>query len=419
MQRNRLTKYERDSIFLRDILKSAYAESIEVVNIMDYLPTDEKPETQLITQDARLESLSHIYGRGIHTETYDKNELHICKCGNFKFVKNGKNTSSSQLYKCSSCKKSKVLSLNTFNIYLAFTHFYDKHYEEKLYMLGTKHEKIYMFTQPKYKTFFNANVQMKSKDNDKISPDEIFELSFYATCDYIDECSWRYLKKLYDDWFFFINYKDSDVTYKLEVYMIKMVRKYGVYPQLQQDMTAPLICCNNCGSYSIQRYNFNNNARRAIKCMECGKNSIIRVKNLITMVFFDQSMRQLFNTLTKDEKEITKLINHSRKDFYSSTMISILEAVLSKQQVVTHSIRVDLIKAFLTIQKYRIHMFLGGKHTYLAMYKLGDIQEDIDDTEDLCLRFIEEDNPNLYLWEEKVFDAFSMFEEKYQLKLLC
>lgn len=417
MTYNSNIQYTKKSSLLGTILKSSYIKNVKVSNLFDYLPSNEKIKTTEITQNRLLQSVSDIYSRDIHKEGQNHKSLHTCHCGNSKFVKNGKNSSHSQLYKCSHCKKTKVLSFRTFNTKLAFTKFYDEKYKDQSYMLNTKYQKIDAFTNSKYKTFFNANVQLFSKDND-IFPSEIFELAFYATCNYIDECSWRYLNKHNDDWFFLLNYNNSDVIYILENYMRSMVRKYGVLPQLQQDMSAPLICCSNCNSYSVQRYNFNNNSRRTIKCMECDKTFIIRVKNIVPVQWFNQYMRLFFNRLTNDAKIVTELLNCARKDFYSLKMLSIVEHILSKQPLITHSLRIELIKAFLTVQKFRIHMYSKGENSYLMMNKLRTVHEDIGNDTSLYVALVEEDNPSLYYWEDRVREAFDIFVEKYKLKLL-
>ena len=176
------------------------------------------------------------YGVYIHRETP---KLYFCICGATEFKKNGVNKSGNQRYKCISCGSSRVLSINVFNTDLAFNTLYDEKFTESC-MQRTKHQKIESFRNDrKTHTFFNACIQQLTLD--QLATEEILELAFYMTCRYIEDESWKLVNKTYDDWYFLQNYSNSDVQYRLQDFIVPMIRTHNIKGSSAQDSKIPLL----------------------------------------------------------------------------------------------------------------------------------------------------------------------------------
>jgi len=213
---------------------------------------------------------------------------------------------------------------------------------------------------------------------------------------------------------------DGDVQYAIEGYIIKLIRTHGIHDQVMQDTKAPLLSCAECNSISIQRYNYNNNGRRTIKCKECGQRSIIRVKNLIPKWFFAQYYRYMLKQLSDDDTVVTKAIDCLREDFYDSPIYPILEKILSKQMIITNSLRFDLLNAFDTIQRSRINIseigYTKEKLNYLDILNIPKDYTDILGLIPYYLYMAEAFNEDLYNWEKRAEEAFLMLIKHHKRK---
>ena len=360
-----------------------------------------------------------IYEVCIHKEARNCTQLHTCICGSTKFKKNGMNKSNSQRYKCVDCGSSRVLSIKVFNIDLAFDTLYDLKFTKSC-MAATKNQKKQaLIKDKKTRTFFNACVQELFRD--QLEVEEIMEIAFSMTCKYIEEESWKLVSKRHDDWYFLQNRYDGDVRYRLQDFIVKMIRTHNIQGSSVQDQRVPLLFCDECGSVGIQRYNYNSDGRRTIKCQECGQKSIIRVKNLIPMIYFNQYYRYFFQQISDDDKTVTNLINHMREDFYNSPIFSILEDIFSRQLIITILLRDDILRAFLTIQKFRLLMHfraLGREFSYMNLLNLPKDYDEITEAPSFFRKFIETENPDLYNWEKRVEDAFKMLVNDHKWKLI-
>ncbi len=407
-------------VTLRDIIQSRekkpqnYENTLEksnLIRLFEYLDTPESPLHRLTVPP------STIYGVYIHKEPLN---LHICTCGSTGFVKNGSNNSGTKRHKCTNCSSSRVLSINVFNMDLAFDMLYDEKFSESC-MQQTKYQKVAAFKDDKKTiTFFHACIQQLSQDQLEI--EEILELAFYMTCQYIEDESWKLVSQTNDDLYFLQNRYDSDVQYRLQDFIIKMIRVHNIKGSSIQDQKIPLLFCAKCRSISVQRYNFNNNGRRTIKCMECGQISIIRIINLIPQIYFDQYYRCFFQQLCDDDTTITKLIDCMREDFYNSPIYNILEEILSKQMIITTSLRNDILAAFEVIQKFRIHMsplaFNQMESSYTDILNIPKNYDYISDYPYIHRRLAEIANKDLYNWEKRAEAAFTMLISHHKTKLI-
>jgi len=406
---------ETESVLLREETVHRYENTLEKSNFIsfsEHLDTAESPLHRLTI------SQPTTFGVCIHREPLD---LHICTCGSTAFTKNGTNKSGNKRYECSFCSSSRVLSIDVFNADLAFNILYDKRFTESCMQL-TKKQKIEAFrNDKKTRTFFHACIHQLSQDQLEI--EELLEISFYMTCQYIEDESWKLVNKTYDDWYFLQNYSNSDVEYRLKDFIVSMIRTHNIKGSSTQDSKIPLLFCAECNSISIKRYNFNNNSRRTIRCMECGQRSIIRIKNLIPQIFFDQYYRHFFKEMNNDDKTVTKLINRMREDFYNSPIYDLLEEMLSKQLVLTISLRLDILRAFEYIQKLRIRMsILALSQTIFSFTDILKIPKNYDQITDnpyLHRRLAETMHQDFYDWEKRAEAAFTMLVSHHKVKLIA
>lgn len=404
-----------------DLLKDETIETEE-----NYLSVLEKSDLYKFTEhldtlESPLQRLTlpktTTYGVCIHKETPN---FHSCPCGKSEFRKNGINKSGNQRYKCTHCGSSRVLSIQVFNVDLAFDVLYDEKFPESC-MQQTKHQKIEAFTYDKKTiTFFHACIQQLSQD--QLDKEKILEIAFYMTCRYIEDESWKLVNKTHDDWYFLQNYFNSDVQYRLQDFIVPMIRTHNIKGSSVQDSKIPLIFCAECRSISVRRYNFNNNGRRTIKCLECSQTSIIRIKNLIPQVYFDQYYRYFFQQMCDDDATITKLVDCMREDFYNSPIYNILEEILNKQLVIAVSLRNDMLRAFEVIQKIRIRMsplaMSEIAFSYKDILKIPKSYELISEYPYFYRYLAETANKDLYNWEKRAEDAFSMLTSHNKQKLI-
>ena len=126
--------------------------------------------------------------------------------------------------------------------------------------------------------------------------------------------------------------------------------------------------------------------------------------------------------MCNDDSTITKLIDCMREDFYNSSIYDILEEILSKQLVLTISLRLDILRAFEAIQKFRIRMsILSLSQTVFSITDILKIPKNYNQISDfpyLHRRLAETANQDFYDWEKRAEAAFTMLASHHKINLI-
>ena len=143
------------------------------------------------------------------------------------------------------------------------------------------------------------------------------------------------------------------MTYILRHYNIILVRKHDFKLSKQQNLKKPLLHCSKCGSSSLSTHGFNNNARRRIRCHNCKKVSVVRVRNLITEDEFSSFLHAFFQERTEDQDLIAELTRNLKHDYYKISISRHFESLLAEQKIITHQLKEDIFHAFIAIEYLR------------------------------------------------------------------
>ncbi len=276
------------------------------------------------------------------------------ECLSKQAKRNGKEvTYKKQRYLCLQCNKSFVIDYRSVDIEKLFSDTYDIYFKDKPYMLSTKYRKIKAFQENRdVQKLFNEIVAETTSDK-SFSDDERDKFAFRSACKLADAMDWEEIDEFQDSWHYFLNQYDTDVTYILRHYNITLVRKHDFKLSKQQNLKKPLLHCSKCGSSSLSTHGFNNNARRRIRCHNCKKISIVRVKSLITEDEFLSFLHAYFHERTEDQDLIEELTKKLKSDYSKISISRHFESLLAEQKIITHQLKKDIFYAFIAVEYLR------------------------------------------------------------------
>ncbi len=256
-------------------------------------------------------------------------------------------------YRCNSCKKNFTITIDAIDIDRLFAEEYDDYYQDIPYMHTTKYRKLRAFKENKeVRKLFNEIISEYQVDQG-FPDDEKDVYAFHVACKLAGKLDQQEIDRYCDSWHYLANYYDGDVTYHLRFYNNHLACRYNIAPSKVQNLEQSLLHCDKCGSASIVRQGFNNNGRRRIKCNDCQRVSVIRVKHLITQQEFESFLQSFFAERTHDQKLIDSLIAKMSNDYYKISISHHFEALLSEQMVITYALKEDIFNAFIAAEYLR------------------------------------------------------------------
>ena len=276
--------------------------------------------------------------RSIHTEG---NAVFICpSCKSNDFVKNGKiYRSQRKQYRCS-CGKKFSLSIKCVDIKLLINstsfHPYD--------LAQFKAKKKYM---KRFDTYLIEATYTSDGDIPKV-----IEIAFKKIMKYIHRCEEKRLSKEADSFLFLSTSNNEDILYHTRFQHLILTKNFGIDFFSSQPQKYPLILCQ-CGSPGISRYGFNNNGKRRLRCYECGKTFVIKLKNILPKSLFNIYCRQRLLVFLPRYKLIDKLIELLYNDFYHSEFFNYFEELVSRIELITHRTAYLIIELFIIMNMKR------------------------------------------------------------------
>ncbi len=256
-------------------------------------------------------------------------------------------------YRCNGCGKNFTITIDAIDIDRLFAEAYDDYYQDIPYMHTTKYRKLRAFKENKeVRKLFNEIISEYQVDQG-FPDDEKDVYAFHVACKLAGKLDQQEIDRYCDSWHYLANYYDGDVTYHLRFYNNHLACRYNIAPSKVQNLEQSLLHCDKCGSASIVRQGFNNNGRRRIKCNDCQRVSVIRVKHLITQQEFESFLQSFFAERTHDQKLIDSLIAKMSNDYYKISISHHFEALLSEQMVITYALKEDIFNAFIAAEYLR------------------------------------------------------------------
>ena len=332
------------------------------------------------------------------------------KCLSKHVKRNGKEKKyNKQRYLCRECNKSFVIDYRSVDIEKLFSEMYDILFEDTPCMLSTRYRKVRALQENReVQKLFNEIVAETTSDKG-FPDDERDQYAFRAACELADALDWEEIYKFQDSWHYFLNQYNSDVTYILEHNNIILVRKHDFKLSKHQNLKKPLLHCSKCGSPALSTYGFNNNARRRIRCKNCKKISVVRVKNLITEDEFSSFLHAYFQERTDDQGLIEELTRKLKNDYSKISISRHFESLLAEQQIITHQLKEDIFNAFIAVEYLRtipkevldIIPSIMGLETFYDTYKHIP-----------CLP----DEQNLLVMSQKFYESFTELETVLDMK---
>ena len=276
------------------------------------------------------------------------------KCLSKHVKRNGKEKKyNKQRYLCRECNKSFVIDYRSVDIEKLFSEMYDITFEDKHCMLSTKYRKVRALQENReVQKLFNEIVAETTSDKG-FPDDERDQYAFRAACELADKLDWEEIDKYQDSWHYFLNQYSTDVTYILRHNNIILVRKHDFQLSKLQNLKKPLLHCSKCGSSSLSTYGFNNNARRRIRCKNCKRVSVVRVRNLITEDEFLSLLHGYLQERTDDKDLIEELTSNLKHDYHKISISRHFESLLSEQKIITHQLKEDIFNAFISVEYLR------------------------------------------------------------------
>ena len=156
--------------------------------------------------------------------------------------KKGKKKNGTQRFKCKKCSKDFSLLLKAIDMQLMFKAYYTKQNEGNPSMLNTVSRKIHACIEDgRYRMCFNQLLSEYELRGEV--PERCIALAFNESNKMIDRLEWRWLQRQVDNWHFFLNFNDTDVSYLTLDLNQKLVRTHNITLSSQQDPARPLLYC--------------------------------------------------------------------------------------------------------------------------------------------------------------------------------
>ena len=383
------------------------------------MPTQIKIDlTQLFTEERperfSLVPLVPLFAKQIQkTSTATKTEdLIICpNCKQSHYIKKGKKKNGTQRFKCKECSKDFSLLLKAIDIQLMFKTHYEEQNENNPSMLNTVSRKIHAcINDERYRMCFNQLLyEYESKG---YSHKECIALAFKESNKMVDRLEWKWLQNQTDNWFFVLNFNDTDLCYFTLDLNQKLVRNYNISLPSQQDLANPLIYCAVCGSSNIVKHGFNHTPRRQIRCLNCHTVSIIRLENIITVDFFTETFKDYLRRSKYDSIMVENIFHTMYQEFYNPTLQTYFQTVVDRTMIITHETKRHILQLFLRIYDERVALQARFSRNFDPYPELKEEKQKLI----LMLsnpRSYESDYPWLFNWEKNAIDAYNSMIDFY------
>jgi len=274
---------------------------------------DNLQNTPIIREDPNMQQeLGSAYTPAHY---FEASTFRFCPSCYFKEVMGyGKDKKGRQRYKCKHCNKVFIVNSEVIDIVLLFIMNYDTSFQDEPHMLSTRSRKFQQMNTPEAKKMFSEIIE-EIGDYRWCSDDEKDIYAMKIVCRRMDYLDAKNIKQYHDSWYYLLNYYNTDVTYKLDFVNWCLVRDNGMHLSKRQNIENPLLYCNSCGSSDISTHGFNNNARRRIKCNDCKKIGVIRIKNLVREVDLILFLRRFLKDKIDNDVVVKRIIEKMCDDF--------------------------------------------------------------------------------------------------------
>lgn len=256
----------------------------------------------------------------------------------------------------------------------------------------------------RYRVCFNqllCEYELKGK-----SHKECAVLAFKESNKMIDKLEWKWLQRQIDNWYFFLNFNHTDISYLTFDLNQKLVRNHNIALSSRQDHAKPLLYCAKCSSSNLVRHGFNHTPRRQIRCLNCTTFSIIRVENIITVDFFKETFKGYLKREYSCPDIIQNIFDHMYHEFYSTTLHDYFQTIIDRTMIITHETKKHMLTLFLRIYYESVAL----------RARLSDVFDPYPTREDEKKKLIklisnprifEKDYPLLFHWEHNTVNAYN------------
>lgn len=332
-------------------------------------------------------------------------DLIICpNCKQSHYIKKGKNKNGTQRFKCKECSKHFSLLLKAIDIELMFNTYYEVQNKDNPSMLNTILRKIHACVEDqKYRICFNqllCEYELKG-----YLPKECISHAFKESNQMIDRLEWKWLQRQVDNWYFFLNYNNTDISYLTLHLNQKLVRNYNITLPSQQDPALPLIYCAKCGSSNIIKDGFNHTPRRRIRCINCNITSIVRLENIITREYFKKSFTNYLKRSYNCLLVIDNIFNDMHHQFYDTPLYDYFQTVVDRTMLITHDTKRHILRLFLHIYDEQVVLKAHFSNHFDSYPELADEKIKLVELFSDPKRF-ESDHPLLFNWEENAMRSY-------------
>lgn len=269
--------------------------------------------------------------------------------------RNGKDTKG-RIRRLCECGKSFTVNWKVWNLDKLFSTFFEEGFNNYKRKSSIQYrDRIWkrMLNNKKVHEYIDSAI-METDAEKSYSDDEKDRYTFVQACIMADKIDSDEASKHKDSWYFLLNKNDGDVTYILEGYCYRLIRKYNIDLSSRQNLKIPLLHCNKCGMSDISTHGFNNNARRRIKCNNCGKTSVIRGSNLISESEFTLLCTSYLQGFTRDQNLIISMTKKLHHNFIFLSKSKEFDKLMLRQPVITHSLKEEMFKAFIGMEMVRV-----------------------------------------------------------------
>lgn len=364
--------------------------------------TEEKPEHFfLVSSENAITELAEKKPAPAHTEN-----LIICpNCKKSHYIKKGKKQNGAQRFKCKECGKYFSLLLKSVNVQLMFKTYYEEQNKGNPSMLNTISRKIHAcLKDERYRMCFNqllSEYELKGE-----APERCIALAFNGSNRMIDRREWGWLQRQVDNWHFFLNFNDTDVSYLTLDLNQKLVRNHNITLSSQQDPAQPLLYCAECTSSNIVRHGFNHTPRRQIRCLNCDTVSIIRVENIITFDYFRETFKHYLKKSYNCPFVIDNIFNDMHHEFYDTKLHDYFQTVVDRTMIITQETKQHMFKLFLQIYDERVALQARFSRQFDPYPELKDEKRKLIELLSNPRAF-ERYHPLLFHWEENTIRAYN------------
>ena len=238
------------------------------------------------------------------------------------------------------------------------------------------------------------------------APERCIALAFNESNKMIDRLEWRWLQRQVDNWHFFLNFNDTDVSYLTLDLNQKLVRNHNITLSSQQDPARPLLYCAECVSSNIVKHGFNHTPRRQIRCLNCDTVSIIRVENIITVDFFRETFKDYLRRSRNIPMMVDNIYDTMHYEFYDTKLHDYFQTVVDRTMIITQETKQHMLELFLQIYDQRVKLQARFSRQFDPYPELKDEKRKLIELLSNP-RVFERYHPLLFHWEQNIIRAYN------------